>query len=146
MFHCNGWCFPWTVTAKAGVHVCLRRVDSASIYKALAEEGVTQVFRPVFGSDWIVGVVGALQLDVLKTRIQGEYKVEVSYEDAGYETARWVSAADKQVIKTFIDQNRGSMAEDRDENPVLLVRNRWELDRLERNFPDITFSRVRERS
>lgn len=112
----------------------------------LAEEGVTQVFRPVFGSDWIVGVVGALQLDVLKTRIQGEYKVEVSYEDAGYETARWVSAADKQVIKTFIDQNRGSMAEDRDENPVLLVRNRWELDRLERNFPDITFSRVRERS
>ncbi len=43
MFHCNGWCFPWTVTAKAGVHVCLRRVDSAGIYKALAEEGVTHL-------------------------------------------------------------------------------------------------------
>ena len=48
--------------------------------------------------------------------------------------------------KVFSDQNRGSMAEDRDENPVLLVRNRWELDRLERNFPEITFSTVRERS
>ena len=43
MFHCNGWCFPWTITALAGTHVCLRRVDAASIYAALAEHGVTHL-------------------------------------------------------------------------------------------------------
>ena len=41
MFHCNGWCFPWTVTALAGTHVCLRRVEAEPIYRAIAEDGVT---------------------------------------------------------------------------------------------------------
>ncbi len=43
MFHCNGWCFPWTVTALAGTHVCLRRVEAAAIYDAIAREGVTHL-------------------------------------------------------------------------------------------------------
>jgi fatty-acyl-CoA synthase len=43
MFHCNGWCFPWTVTALAGTHVCLRRVEAGAIYAALAEHGVTHL-------------------------------------------------------------------------------------------------------
>ena len=43
MFHCNGWCFPWTVTALAGTHVCLRRVEAAAIYDAIAHEGVTHL-------------------------------------------------------------------------------------------------------
>ncbi len=43
MFHCNGWCFPWTVTAQAGTHVCLRRVESAPIFAAIAEHGVTHL-------------------------------------------------------------------------------------------------------
>jgi fatty-acyl-CoA synthase len=43
MFHCNGWCFPWTVTALAGTHVCMRRVDAASILAALGQEGVTHM-------------------------------------------------------------------------------------------------------
>ncbi len=41
MFHCNGWCFPWTITAQAGVHVCLRRVEAGRIFDAIADEGVT---------------------------------------------------------------------------------------------------------
>ena len=41
MFHCNGWCFPWTVTALAGTHVCLRRVEAEPVYRAIAEDGVT---------------------------------------------------------------------------------------------------------
>ena len=43
MFHCNGWCFPWTITALAGTHVCLRRVETAAIYDAIAHEGVTHL-------------------------------------------------------------------------------------------------------
>jgi fatty-acyl-CoA synthase len=40
MFHCNGWCFPWTVAMLGGVHVCLRRVDAPSILAAMREHGV----------------------------------------------------------------------------------------------------------
>ena len=43
MFHCNGWCFPWTVTALAGTHVCLRRVEAAAIYDAIERHGVTHL-------------------------------------------------------------------------------------------------------
>jgi len=43
MFHCNGWCFPWTLSAIAGTHVCLRQVRSEPIWRALAEEGVTHL-------------------------------------------------------------------------------------------------------
>jgi 3-(methylthio)propionyl---CoA ligase len=43
MFHCNGWTYPWAVTAVAGTHVCLRRVDPAPIFAAIAEHGVTHL-------------------------------------------------------------------------------------------------------
>jgi 3-(methylthio)propionyl---CoA ligase len=43
MFHCNGWCFPWTITALAGTHVCLRRVDAAAIYETIRREGVSHL-------------------------------------------------------------------------------------------------------
>src|SRR5947199_1865337 len=43
MFHCNGWCFPWTVTALAGTHVCLRRVEAGAIYEAIERAGVTHL-------------------------------------------------------------------------------------------------------
>src|ERR1700731_2484944 len=43
MFHCNGWCFPWTITALAGTHVCLRRVDATAIYETISREGVTHL-------------------------------------------------------------------------------------------------------
>ncbi|MGB8181284.1 MAG: acyl-CoA synthetase, partial [Stellaceae bacterium] len=43
MFHCNGWCFPWTITALSGTHVCLRRVEAGAIYAAIAEHGVTHL-------------------------------------------------------------------------------------------------------
>jgi fatty-acyl-CoA synthase len=41
MFHCNGWCFPWSLAAVAGTSVCLRRVTAANIYNAIADRGVT---------------------------------------------------------------------------------------------------------
>jgi len=43
MFHCNGWCFPWTVTSLGGTHVCLRRVEAGAIYAAIAEHRVTHM-------------------------------------------------------------------------------------------------------
>ncbi len=43
MFHCNGWCFPWTLSAVAGVHVCLRAVRASAMYELMAEHGVTHM-------------------------------------------------------------------------------------------------------
>jgi fatty-acyl-CoA synthase len=43
MFHCNGWCFPWSVAAMAGTHVCLRKVDPALIFPMIVEHGVTHM-------------------------------------------------------------------------------------------------------
>ncbi|WP_420847976.1 acyl-CoA synthetase [Nitratireductor luteus] len=43
MFHCNGWCFPWTVSVQAGTHVCLRWVRAKAMYEAIAEHGVTHL-------------------------------------------------------------------------------------------------------
>ena len=43
MFHCNGWCFPYTITMQAGVHVCLRTTDATSIFSALGSQGVSHM-------------------------------------------------------------------------------------------------------
>ena len=43
MFHCNGWCFPWSLSVQAGTHVCLRWVRAGAIYSAMAEHGVTHL-------------------------------------------------------------------------------------------------------
>jgi fatty-acyl-CoA synthase len=45
MFHCNGWCFPWTIAARAGVNVCLRKVDPAKIFELIPKHGVTHYVR-----------------------------------------------------------------------------------------------------
>jgi len=135
----------------------LRRVQLGDPLKAkhlqralesLAEEGVTQVFRPMLGSDWIVGVVGTLQLDVLKDRLEAEYNLEVNFEATQYITARWVSMGEggtNDTMKKFIDGNRASLGEDRDKTPVYLARNNWDLDRARDDWKELKFSEVRER-
>ncbi len=91
----------------------------------MAEEGVTQVFYPDIGSNWVVGVVGQLQLEVLLSRLEVEYKVAAGLEVAPFETARWVSSADAVDLKSFMEINRGAMAKDRDGNPVFLAKSAW---------------------
>ena len=75
----------------------------------LAEEGLVQVFRPVMGGNWIVGVVGVLQLDVLKSRVGGEYGEHCCCEgDAGHDgTFRWVSGGLEMGGLNQVDANRG---------------------------------------
>ena len=112
----------------------------------LAEEGVTQVFRRVIGGDHIVGVVGELQLDVLKTRVEAEYQVKIDLEPAPFETARWISADNKADLEAFMAANRGGMSEDRDGAPVFLARNAWELGYVAERTPAIKFADIRERA
>lgn len=113
--------------------------------ESLAEEGVTQVFRPIIGSQWTVGVIGQLQLDVLRSRLQAEYGLDADLEDSPYETARWLSGRSEDVEK-FRDANKGQMAEDRDGSPVFLAKSAWELGYVGDKFPNVKFLKTRERS
>ena len=45
MFHCNGWCFPWTMAANAGTNVCLRKVEAQTIFELISEASVTHYLR-----------------------------------------------------------------------------------------------------
>jgi len=112
----------------------------------MAEEGVTQIFRPLIGSQWIVGVVGQLQLEVLISRLQAEYKVDAGFEPSPWETARWLAADDPAKLEAFVDQHRSAIAEDRDGAPVYLARDAWELNYTSQRNPDVRFTATRERS
>jgi len=109
----------------------------------LAEEGVSQVFKPSDGSAWIVGVVGPLQFDVLTTRIESEYNIKAGFEEAPFVTARWVDG-DKAELDRFAEANKSNMAEDREGAAVYLARSTWQLSRAQQDFPEIRFSATRE--
>src|SRR3546814_161257 len=110
----------------------------------LPEEGVIQVFYPEIGSSWVVGVVGQLQLDVLLSRLEAEYKVDAGLEMAPFETARWISG-DDVAMKAFTDINRSNLAKDRDGNPVYLAKTAWDVGYFQDRNPDVRFSATRER-
>ncbi|MBV9841744.1 MAG: peptide chain release factor 3 [Sphingomonadaceae bacterium] len=112
----------------------------------MAEEGVTQLFKPMVGSQWIVGVVGQLQLEVLISRLQAEYNVAAEFEPAPFETARWLDASEPAKLKAFMDGRKNAMAEDRDGAPVFLARDNWELSYVNERSPDIRFSATKERA
>ncbi len=110
----------------------------------LAEEGVSQLFKPLSGAAWIVGVVGQLQFEVLANRIESEYNLKAGFEEAPFETARWIGSEDKLLVKKFVDANPSAIAEDRDGGLVFLARNAWTLGRAQQDFPDLRFSATRE--
>jgi peptide chain release factor 3 len=110
----------------------------------LSEEGVIQVFYPEIGSQWIVGVVGQLQLEVLISRLEAEYKVEAALEPAPFDTARWLTG-EPAKLENFAGINRGAMAKDRDGNPVFLAKSAWDVGYQSERNPDLTFSATRER-
>jgi peptide chain release factor 3 len=133
----------------------LRRVRADDPMKAkhlgraleqIAEEGAAQVFKLVLGSEFVVGVVGALQFDVLADRIRSEYELPCHFEATSFERARWVDADDPKLIKRFADANRDNVAEDHSGATVFLARNDWQLGRAQQDWPQIRFLATREQS
>jgi peptide chain release factor 3 len=115
-----------------------------SALEDLAEEGLIQVFRPRIGAQWIIGVVGALQLDVVASRAAQEYKIDVAFEPTVFDTARWVEAKSDKELKTFVEGHPSNIVLDRDERPVFLAKSAWELDYTKKNNPDVVFHTTRE--
>ncbi len=106
----------------------------------LAEEGAARVFKPYSDPDWVVGVVGPLQFDVLRDRIRTEYEIPVKFEATSLYTARWVSCDDANALKKFIDTNQAAIAQDHDGDPVFMARNAWHLQDAEDKYKEIKFS------
>jgi len=108
-----------------------------------AEEGAAKLFKPMIGSGWIIGVVGALQFEVLASRIAQEYNLPVRFEPTQFTSARWLSGP-KDKVDAFINVNKGHMATDHDGDPVFMTRLQWDIDRVERDYPDLKLSAVKE--
>jgi peptide chain release factor 3 len=131
----------------------LRRIKLQDAMKAkklkdalqqLAEEGVVQLFVPSDGSGAIVGVVGALQLDVLAERLQSEYSLPIGFEQSRFTICRWITSDDKLELQKFIDSHGSSIANDLDGAPVFLAPSAFTLNYEIERWPAIKVSDVKD--
>ncbi|WP_300376653.1 peptide chain release factor 3 [Henriciella sp.] len=113
--------------------------------ESLAEEGVTQLFTAALGSDMIVGAVGSLQIDVMAERMAAEYNLEVVFEQASYNVARWINCDDEAKLEAFLDKNKSAVGTDLDGAPVYLAKNAWEVGYAQEKNPDLEFTTTKER-
>jgi peptide chain release factor 3 len=132
----------------------LRRVKLGDPMKAkklkealqqMAEEGVVQVFRPLDGAPALVGVVGPLQLDVLKVRLDGEYGLEIGFETPEFQLARWIACDDAKKLNDFVQANYSSVAEDLDGDKVFMARNQFTLDYTRERAPGLVFTDIKDK-
>jgi peptide chain release factor 3 len=110
----------------------------------LAEEGASQIFKPLNGSSWIIGVVGSLQFDVISSRLESEYKVKGHFESVPYCAARWIESDDPAEMEKFVERNLHNVAEDNHGALAYLAPNEWHLQRIAQDWPKIRFLKTLE--
>jgi peptide chain release factor 3 len=110
----------------------------------MSEEGVVQVFRPRDGAPALVGVVGPLQLDVLKARLDAEYALPVEFEVSEFQLARWISSDDRKKLDAFIAANGSGVADDVDGDPVFLAKNEFYLGYTSERAEGVIFSSIKD--
>jgi len=130
----------------------LRRVRLEDAIKAkklktalqeMAEEGVVQLFSPVDGSPPIIGVIGALQLDVLADRLENEYGLPVGFDVTAFEAIRWIKAENRAAMDKFVEKNRSSIAVDLDGAHVFFAPSQFMLNWTQERAPEITFTDIK---
>ena len=87
--------------------------------------------------------VGALQFEVLASRIELEYGLPVNFEASQFTSARWISGP-KNIIFKFVENNKPHIAYDNDGDLIYLTRIQWDIDRITRDFPEITLNTTKE--
>jgi peptide chain release factor 3 len=128
---------------------CVRLEDAIRAKKLrealseMAEEGVVQLFAPVDGSPQIVGVIGALQLDVLADRLTHEYGLPIAFDPAPCGTVRWIAADAPDLLAKFTERNRRKIATDNDGDPVFLAESDFDLRWTADKNPDIRFTDIK---
>mgnify|MGYP000851006454 FL=1 len=111
----------------------------------LAEEGTTQVFKPLFGAEWVVGAVGVLQFEVVLHRLEFEYGVKIAYEPVSYATARWVTG-EKKLMEEFEKKEKMNLYIDGEGKLTYMAGSQWRLDNTIENWPDLEFHATSEHS
>ncbi|MEW5944087.1 MAG: peptide chain release factor 3 [Pseudomonadota bacterium] len=109
----------------------------------LAEEGATQLFRPIASNDLILGAVGVLQFDVVAHRLEFEYGVDVQFQPYDVATARWLRGSEAD-LKKLVDKHGFNIALDGADEYVYLAPNRVNLNLARERFPEIQFLETRE--
>ncbi|MEO8417515.1 MAG: peptide chain release factor 3 [Methylophilaceae bacterium] len=109
----------------------------------LAEEGASQLFRPLLSNDLILGAVGTLQFDVVAHRLEFEYGVDIVFENYDCSTARWLRGSDAD-LKAIADKYGFNVALDGANEHVYLAPNRVNLQMAQERYPDIKFLETRE--
>ena len=109
----------------------------------MAEEGVVQLFLPIDGSPPVVGVIGALQLDVLADRLANEYGLPIGFDPAPCDTIRWISAENRTDLDAFIARNKLQVARDLDEDPVFMAQSAFSLQWIEERSPEVKFTDIK---
>ncbi|MFQ5561869.1 MAG: peptide chain release factor 3, partial [Nitrospinota bacterium] len=107
--------------------------------KQLAEEGTLQLFQKFNSADYIIGVVGVLQFEVIVGRLRAEYKVEGRVEPTTYNKARWVETEDKKSFDEFKSRHVHDLALDAEGHTTFLATSQWHIDKAEKEWPKITF-------
>jgi peptide chain release factor 3 len=92
----------------------------------------------------MVGVVGALQLDVLTERLNAEYGLPVSFEQSRFEVCRWVSSTDKAEMAKFLAAYPSSLAADLDGAPVFMASSAFNLRYEQERWPKVSFTDVKD--
>jgi peptide chain release factor 3 len=110
----------------------------------MAEEGAVQLFKPLMGSNYILGAVGVLQFEVVVARLKAEYGVEAITEPVKYSAARWIHNNDRKKLDEFKNKNQADLAVDAEGHLAFLAINEWWLERTMDNFPEISFEKTRE--
>ena len=128
-------------TVRAGDPLKSKHLEKALMQ--FAEEGAAKVFKPMIGSGYIVGVVGPLQFDVLASRIETEYSLPVRFGQSQFTSARWVTGP-KAAVDRFAHENKGHISYDNDGDMVYLTRLQWDIDRVERDYPELMLSATKE--
>jgi peptide chain release factor 3 len=108
--------------------------------KQLSEEGATQLFHPLNGPIPVLGVVGVLQFDVIKFRLEEEYGARCRLEPAPIFAVRWLGGDQPQILD-FKAQNSHDMAQDKHDHLVYLCPNEYRMGLMEKNFPKIVYSK-----
>ncbi|MFM9841276.1 MAG: peptide chain release factor 3 [Cyclobacteriaceae bacterium] len=105
----------------------------------LMEEGVAQLFTYELGKKKVVGVVGALQFEVIQFRLKNEYSASVEFAGQNIYKACWISSKDPKKLAEFIDSKQRHIARDKDDKIVFMAESRAWLQMVQDNFPDIHF-------
>jgi peptide chain release factor 3 len=131
------------ILRRVRVRDAIRARKLRTALEEMAEEGVVQLFSPVDGSSPVVGVIGALQLDVLADRLANEYGLPAEFETTAYDQVRWIASDDTAALEAFVAKHRSAIAKDLDGDPVFLAPSAFMLQWTAERTPELRFTDVK---